>query len=359
MIAGAWLCAGCAIPISRLPDLPADQVEAEHRKQQIAQMREYYAQLARVDAVAFRLRVANRDFCENVGAQIGMHATTVRSLPRKYRSYSHEALNVSWTKPTVISVVQGSPAAQAGIKVGDEIIMLDDDPVPPTSTAGFIAGYLRSRGEQPVRVLLQRDGVEQTVTVKPILACAIPIVYVTDSAPNAFSDGDKITIYSGILALTHTDAQLAVVIGHELAHANLGHRQKKTINTVLGMAGGAVIDGGFAVGGLYTGGVFSRYLGQAGAMAYSVGFEREADYVGAYYAARAGYDLDGTEEVWRAMGQADPDSISFARTHPTTAMRFVQMRQVAAEIAEKKRNHQPLVPDLRVPPNEPAHDTNY
>jgi hypothetical protein len=61
------LCAGCGIPISRLPDLPADAVEAEHRLQQIAELREYYTQLARVDAVAFRVRVANREFCEMWG----------------------------------------------------------------------------------------------------------------------------------------------------------------------------------------------------------------------------------------------------------------------------------------------------
>ena len=180
VIAGAWLCAGCGIPISRLPDLPADAVEAEHRLQQIAEMREYYTQLARVDTVAFRIRVANREFCENVGAQAGMYVATVQSLPRKYRSYANEALNLSWTHPTVISVVANSPAAYAGIKIGDQIQFLDQDPVPATSTGGFVAAYLRSRGEQPVRVALKRDGAEQAVMMTPVLACAIPINYVPD-----------------------------------------------------------------------------------------------------------------------------------------------------------------------------------
>jgi hypothetical protein len=362
-VACAGLCAGCAIPIARLPDLSPDAVEAEHRRQQIAQMRLYYAQLARVDTVAFRIRVANREFCQNVGAQIGMHAVTVQSLPRKYRSYSNEALGVSWTKPTVISVVEGSPAAFAGIKVGDQIMMLDEDPVPPTGTAGFIAGYLRSRGEQPVRVSLRRDGVDQTVPVTPVLACAIPIEYITDDTTNAFTNGEKIFIYSGIVALTRTDAQLAVIIGHELAHVTMGHLDKQRINMVIGMAGGAMIDGGFALGGIYTDGTFTRHLGQAGLMAYSVGFEREADYVGAYYAARAGYDLAGTEEVWRAMGQMHPDSIRFAKTHPATPTRFIQMREAATEIADKKRRHLPLVPDLKPSaqlPDRPAgREYNY
>jgi hypothetical protein len=81
-VTGALLCAGCGIPVSRLPDLPEDAVKAEHRLEQIAEMREYYTQLARVDAVAFRIRVANVQFCENAGAQAGMFVATVQSLPR-------------------------------------------------------------------------------------------------------------------------------------------------------------------------------------------------------------------------------------------------------------------------------------
>jgi len=115
----------------------------------------------------------------------------------------------------------------------------------------------------------------------------------------------------------------------------------------------------FAVGGIYTDGTFGRHLAKAGSLAYSVQFEREADYVGAYYAARAGYDLTGVEEFWRAMGAVHPDSIRFATDHPTTPTRFVQLREVAAEIADKKRRHLPLVPDLKFPIEPAAPDSNY
>jgi hypothetical protein len=89
------LCAACA-PVSKLPQLPADEIKAEQRKQQIAQLRSYLGQLSRLDNVAFQLRVANRDDCEDrASAQIGLIAGTVPSLPRKFRSFSHEALAVS------------------------------------------------------------------------------------------------------------------------------------------------------------------------------------------------------------------------------------------------------------------------
>jgi len=60
-------------------------------------------------------------------------------------------------------------------------------------------------------------------------------------------------------------------------------------------------------------------------------FEREADYVGAHYAARAGYDLAGAEKIWRAFSLENPDDIRVG-THPVTPVRFVQMQKAVAEI---------------------------
>ena len=57
-------CAACA-PVSKLPPLPGDEIKTEQRKQQIAQLRSYLGQVSRLDNVAFQLRVANRDDCED------------------------------------------------------------------------------------------------------------------------------------------------------------------------------------------------------------------------------------------------------------------------------------------------------
>jgi predicted Zn-dependent protease len=335
------------MPISQLPRVPPDAVEAEHRNEQVAQIRDYYGQLARVENIGFHLRVANAEFCKAIAAQLGMHAATVESLPRKYRSYSNEALGVSWTKPTVISVAEGSPAAAAGIGNGDRILRLNDEPVPPTRTARWIDDYLKKNGVKPVRVALERDGKDRTVTVQPIMACSVPIVLATDQQPNAFAGRDKITIQSGILRAASTDATLAVVVGHELAHVNLGHYDKRLQNAVLGALGGALVDGGFLLGGMYTRGAFTRHFMRAGALAFSVGFEREADYFGCYYAARAGYDVSGASDFWRKMALENPNSIRLATTHPTSPERFVLMRQTIAEIEDKRRRHLPLVPELK------------
>lgn len=344
----ALLCGACAMPASRLPDLPSDVVAAEQRREQIAQLRKYYAELHRVDTVAFRLRTANVADCETwVSAQIGLYAVTPRSLPRKYQSYIAEALNIGWTRPTAISVVDDSPAARAGIVAGDEITALNNELIPLWGTAGWIGGWLKANGTKPVRVAVRHDGVDRVVTVTPVIACAIPIVYAADEVANASTSDSKITIHSGIVALSESDAQLALIIGHEMAHSNLGHLDKQRWNQILGMATGEAIDIGILAGGVSTGGAFARQFGNYGALAYSVSFEREADYVGAYYVARAGYDLKGVEEVWRRLGLAAPANILMSKTHPVTAARFVQLQKVTAEIEEKKRRHLPLVPDMK------------
>jgi hypothetical protein len=341
-------CAGCK-PVSRLPALDEKAVAAEQRREQIAQMRSYYAGLHRVDNVAFQLRVANVEFCKKqVSAQIGLYAVTPQSLPRHFRSFASEALDLTWVRPTVISVSDNSPAARAGIRDHDEIIALNGELIPVKRTAGWMGGWLKANGVRPVRVDLRRDGVDQTVMVTPVMACSVPISYAINDQANAESGDKGIVINSGIVALAKADAQLAEVIGHEMAHTNLGHGDKRLTNMLVGYAAGIAVDAGVMVGGIPTGGFFSREFARSGARAYSVQFEREADYVGAYYVARAGYDLGGVEELWWAMGQqSDPNSLRFAKTHPLAPVRFLQMRAVAAEIAEKRSKHLPLVPELK------------
>ncbi|HET9714765.1 MAG TPA: M48 family metalloprotease [Pseudolabrys sp.] len=183
-------------------------------------------------------------------------------------------------------------------------------------------------------------------TVYPVRACAIPIELKINPETNAVTTSDHIVIHSSVLRIARTDAQLALVIGHELAHSNLGHLDKQQTNRMIGWAAGAVLDAGVSLAGIPTR-IFSKEFAAAGSRAFSIAFEREADYVGAYYAARAGFDLAGAEQIWRAFGLENPGSIRITTDHPITPVRFVQMQQVAAEIADKQRRNLPLIPELR------------
>src|SRR3974390_1741864 len=88
VIAGSFLAGACQ-PISKLPSLPPDEIAAEKRKQEIEQLRDYFAQLNRLYNVPLRIRGANSNDCKGrAWAQIGLNAGPVASLPRKYRSFS-------------------------------------------------------------------------------------------------------------------------------------------------------------------------------------------------------------------------------------------------------------------------------
>ncbi len=353
ILASALLSGGCAGPVSRLPTASPTAIATEQYRQQLAAVRAYYRDLGRIDNVAFRIRTANTRFCKDkVAAEIGLFAGTMRSLPGKYRSVAGQALNLAWGTPRAIAVAAGSPAARAGLKPGDDVLALNGQPVPKTGTARWIAASVKEDGTGPVTLTVRRDGKRSTLTLYPVMGCSIPIELQANPIPNAFSTGDKIVVQSGILRVARSDADLAIVIGHELAHANLGHVRKKKENALIGEIGGAVIDGGLLLGGIYTGGTFTRHFEKAGARAYGIEFEREADYVGAYYAARAGYDIAGAENLWRAFAMENPASIRLARDHPTSPARFVYMRKTIAEIEVKERRHLPLVPEP-APPRMP------
>ena len=360
-----WLCAACAGPDAKYPALPADEVAAERRRQEIAQLRDYYSQLHRVNSVSYNLRTANRDACKDwLSVHLGLVAATPRSLPRKFQSFSAEALGLRWVRPTVISVVEGSPAAKAGIVDRDELTSFNGEPVPIYGTSKWMGDFADAYGERPLTVAFLRDGEHKTAVLNPVIGCAVPITFEINPVPNAFAGDTKIVVQSGMLRLTKTESELAVIVGHELAHVTMGHLNKQRLNSVVGAFGGAAIDGGFLLGGIGTGGAFTRRLHDAGLMAYSVSFEREADYVGAYYAVRAGYDISGAENVWRAFSLESPESIRVGTTHPTTPTRYLQLRKVIEEIAEKKKNNLPLTPELRfaktdAEPEVPVRERNY
>ena len=76
-----------------MPSLTLGEIADEKRRQEIAQLRDYYAELNKLNTVAYRITTANREFCDKwVIPQIGLFAATPASLPVKYRKFSRDAL---------------------------------------------------------------------------------------------------------------------------------------------------------------------------------------------------------------------------------------------------------------------------
>jgi predicted Zn-dependent protease len=111
--------------------------------------------------------------------------------------------------------------------------------------------------------------------------------------------------------------------------------------------GGLLLDGIAAAGGVNTQGTFTKAGMRIGADHANVEFEAEADYVGMYYMARAGYSTAGVEDIWRKMAVEAPQSIFIKSDHPTTPARFLAIAATSSEIEAKRTKGEPLTPNQK------------
>jgi predicted Zn-dependent protease len=153
---------------------------------------------------------------------------------------------------------------------------------------------------------------------------------------NAFClPGGKMVVYTGILPVARTEAGLATVLGHEMAHATSRHGSQRLLQSKLSQT-------------LLTGANASLALGDmdprqkmevmaalgAGAqygilLPFSRSHESEADEVGLYYMARAGYDPHEAIQFWERMEQnsSGPQPPEFASSHPSHGSRIARLKE--------------------------------
>ncbi|WP_454902225.1 M48 family metallopeptidase [Variovorax gossypii] len=144
---------------------------------------------------------------------------------------------------------------------------------------------------------------------------------------NAFCmPGGKIAFFTGILdQLKLTDDEVAMVMGHEMAHALREHaraRMAKSAGTGAVLSLGAQMLGWGQVGDLA-----ARAGTQLITLKFSRSDETEADLVGLELAARAGYDPKASVSLWQKMAAASKNqgSLSFLSTHPSGPDRITKL----------------------------------
>ncbi len=172
-------------------------------------------------------------------------------------------------------------------------------------------------------------------------SCRYPVKLRNDTSRNAHTDGTTVYVNSGIMAFTETDDELALVVGHEIAHNMLSHINKRIGSTILGVLVDVLI---YGATGVDTGGAFS----EAASKAYSKEYESEADYLGLYLTARAGYDISDAPNFWRRMGIENPGSIvaKYNSSHPSPPERYVALDVAVREIKIKSKDGLALIPNL-------------
>jgi predicted Zn-dependent protease len=151
---------------------------------------------------------------------------------------------------------------------------------------------------------------------------------VEDKTPNAFClPGGKVVIYTGILPFTKDETGLAVVMGHEVAHALARHgAERMSTGELAGLAGqtAAIIFGG---GNPETAQQVQAAFGMGANLGVILPFSRhqesEADQIGLLLMAKAGYDPRQAVDFWTRMAQGqDGAPPEFLSTHPSDKTRI-------------------------------------
>ena len=168
---------------------------------------------------------------------------------------------------------------------------------------------------------------------------------VQDNQVNAWCmPGGKIVVYEGLLPVTQNEASLAIVLGHEIAHAVAKHSAEQLSNAYKNQYGtqllGAVLQGT----GLSQETQQLLALGQSlGAKLWTSGFSRkqesEADHMGLIFAAMAGYDPQVATSFWQRMASQGTGSFSLFSDHPSDADRI---KNIQAWMPEALKYYKPV-----------------
>lgn len=158
-----------------------------------------------------------------------------------------------------------------------------------------------------------------------------------DKTANAWCmPGGKVAVYTGILPFTKNEAGLAVVLGHEVAHAIAEHGNERMSQALLAQLGGVALSVALAKQPAETSQLFMAAYGataNVGALLpYSRLHESEADRIGLTLMAKAGYDPHEAVRFWQAMsaqgGSRPPTLLS---THPAPESRIEKIKSYIPE----------------------------
>lgn len=298
----------------------AGDEQAEARRLYSLALERFLEGQARIMHVADPIRIAGAPFCgRNLVPVMGVYAanqyTFEDMIPRElafeeeFNAVAVERFQLD-KRRTVLLVAPGLPADVAGLRPGDVVTRVDGKR--PKRRAQLDS--LHNAGRQGVvRLTVERSGEAVEIDVESRPGCAEPGRFWFGTTVNAFATRygglTGTYVYAGLLDLFQSDDELAVILGHELAHLILEHTQTRTIQRS----------------------------------------EADADYLGVYLAARAGFDLASAIDVEERLGRTNPFStIDWGfYSHPTSPLRSLELRAAIEEIAGKQARGEPLEPEKK------------
>lgn len=155
--------------------------------------------------------------------------------------------------------------------------------------------------------------------------------------------GGKVVFYEGILPVCKTDAGIAVVMGHEIAHAVAHHSNERMSQQMLVQAGSAAAAYALKNKPETTQALWGAAIGFGSNYGILLPFSRkqetEADHLGLIFMAIAGYDPQEAVAFWNRMAQASAGKTTpeFMSTHPSDARRIANLQAFIPEAMKYKK----------------------
>ena len=279
----------CASLVTHLPEVPEKAVSNEKATQARAALDKYIKHNARLQKIARPILTANASLCLKQRNDIGVQTLKKKSFPKDLREIAAKQGGFD-AEPQILYIHD----QKSNLKIGDRLYR-DTKP---------INGYKIAKGDK-IEVVRNEEKVDVSMP-QPVSICDYPVGLRFTPAINAFATGKAIYVTTGMMDFA-TDNELALILGHELAHNTHSHIRKIIQNRILLL--------GFAH--------------------ETRKFESEADYVGLYYMARAGYDIAHAESFWRKLATVSIKSLNKPKSHPITPERFARLAVAIEEIEGK------------------------
>lgn len=226
----------------------------------------------------------------------------------------------------VIGIMDGSIADLAGIRQGDIIKEIDGKKIEDSRHVAFKAGKSST-------VIVGRSGTRLSFNVKPKEIPYVRFRLKQTGNINAYAKFTGIQFTSGMVHFVEDDDELAIIMGHELAHLTSKHLPKNiSMAALCGTLGGLT-------------GPLAPLTAKALYAPYSRKNEREADYIGLIYAHNSGYDIEKGAILWKRFALEIPKSRSksFLRSHPASPERILRVKKVVELIKSGKNLMEDLI----------------
>lgn len=168
---------------------------------------------------------------------------------------------------------------------------------------------------------------------------------VKNNEANAFCmPGGKIVVYEGLLPYTKDEPSLAIVLGHEIAHAVAKHSAEQMSKQIKNQYGTQILGSVLSAAGVgSTTTQLAQIIAQKGlqfrSLKYSRDNETEADKMGLIFAAMAGYDPNVAVSFWQRMSQGSSNQSDMFSDHPSDAKRIAAIK---AEMPEALKYYKPV-----------------